>query len=868
MTTEAEALANVLVWSGDSPGWQRDALRRLAIEGSVDAAGLDQLVSICKGDSPAVPLEATHLRDPNRDQGEVYLRQVHGVRHVNALALDQRLTLHRVGLTIIYGDNGSGKSGYARILKRACRARMSGRGEEIIPDIYEAQPGTPSATIEYAVSGQNRSCSWQLGQPGDTALSAVSVFDSRTANIHVDETNDVAYTPLPLKLLATLAQLCKSVKDKLAAEITQLQTQTPQSVKTPTCSPTSKVGQLLARLAATTAPATVETLATLMQAEQDRLAQLTADLAGDPSRAARQLAALKTKVEGHIARLDELFAAISDNTVNELRQLATESGAARQAAAAASGALFAGEPLPHIGSEVWQSLWESARAYSVKAAYPERGFPVTDPGSVCVLCQQELSAQAADRLSRFEAFVRDDSQQRADAARVLYDDAVAAFAQSGLTLADLAAIVATVRDDLRQDALASDARRAGIHALWRHRQISRRHADAAAVIDAGIVALPRQALAEQVADLEARGEALAAEAGSPARAALIAERTELADRHWLNGIKPDVLAQIERLNQIKALETAQRDTTTNRITSKSTEIAQDLVTDALRAQFAREVASFDIAGLAVELRQQNSVQGVPRFKVALTRKPAASVGQVLSEGEHRCVALAAFMAELATTENRSGIVFDDPVSSLDHMHREAVAKRLIAEAANRQVIVFTHDLAFLFELNRAADEMHPKPQVAISSVSRGSDKAGFCRNEPPFKARRVIDITTSLTNQLANERYHFDQGNQDEWRDTVKSVAASLRDTWEIAVEEAVGHVIRRLSNEVKTPGLVKLTAITVADCESMRDGFGRCSELLHSAAPALNRPLPRPDALSDEINALSNWANNLRQRQTAARLA
>jgi hypothetical protein len=26
------------------------------------------------------------------------------------------------------------------------------------------------------------------------------------------------------------------------------------------------------------------------------------------------------------------------------------------------------------------------------------------------------------------------------------------------------------------------------------------------------------------------------------------------------------------------------------------------------------------------------------------------------------------------------------------------------------------------------------------------------------------DITASLTNQLANERYHFEQGNQDEWR--------------------------------------------------------------------------------------------------------
>ena len=372
---------------------------------------------------------------------------------------------------------------------------------------------------------------------------------------------------------------------------------------------------------------------------------------------------------------------------------------------------------------------------------------------------------------------------------------------------------------------------------------------------------------DQAAGIETRANALAAEAGSPARAALLAEQAELADRQWLGGIKADVLAEIERQKRIARLEAAQRDTATNRVTTKSTEIAQALVTDALRAQFAREVASFEIAGLAVELRQQNSVQGIPRFKVSLTRKPTAAVGQVLSEGEHRCVALAAFMAELATTESKSGIVFDDPVSSLDHMHREAVAKRLVAEAAHRQVIVFTHDLAFLFELNRAGDDAQPKPPVAISSISRGADKAGFCRSEPPFKARRVSDITTSVSNQLAGERYHFEQGNLDEWRKSVKSIAATLRDTWEIAVEEAVGHVIRRLSNEVKTPGLVKLTAITVADCEAMRDGFGRCSELLHSAAAALNRPLPRPEALTAEIDALAAWADSLRQRQGAARL-
>jgi hypothetical protein len=495
-------------------------------------------VTVCKGDSQALPLETGHLRDPSRDQGEVYLRQIHGVRHVNALAPDQRLTLHRVGMTIIYGDNGSGKSGYARILKKACRARMPSRIEEIIPDIYDAEPGTPSATIEYAIGGQNRTCAWQLGLATDIALSAVSVFDSRTANIHVDETNDVAYTPFPLKLLGALAQLCKSVKDKLAAEVAQIKAQTPEAIRTPVCSVETEVGTLLLRLTALTDPAAVEALATLSQTDQDRLAQLTADLAGDPARAARQLIALKTKVEGHIARLDRLFASISYDAANNLRRLAADSDAARQAAEAASSALFRDEPLPRIGSEVWQALWASARAFSDEEAYLDRHFPVTDPGSVCVLCQQELTPVAADRLSRFEAFVRDDSQQRAEAARAAYDTALATFEGESLSLAELGNIVATVRDELRQDALAMEIRSAALHALCRHRQIRRRHAILTATFDAPLVAYTRQGLSDQVADIEVRANALAAEAGSPARVALLAEKAELADRQWLVASSP------------------------------------------------------------------------------------------------------------------------------------------------------------------------------------------------------------------------------------------------------------------------------------------------------------------------------------------
>src|SRR5690606_31381417 len=134
--------------------------------------------------------------------------------------------------------------------------------------------------------------------------------------------------------------------------------------------------------------------------EQDRLAQITADLADDPTRTARQLATLKTKVEGYIASLDGLFTSISADNATNLRSLAASAEATRRAAEAASGALFRNEPLPQIGSEVWQALWESARVYSDEEAYVGQKFPVTTAGSVCVLCQQDLTPAAADRFNR------------------------------------------------------------------------------------------------------------------------------------------------------------------------------------------------------------------------------------------------------------------------------------------------------------------------------------------------------------------------------------------------------------------------------------------------------------------------------------
>ena len=98
----------------------------------------------------------------------------------------------------------------------------------------------------------------------------------------------------------------------------------------------------------------------------------------------------------------------------------------------------------------------------------------------------------------------------------------------------------------------------------------------------------------------------------------------------------------------------------------------------------------------------------------------------------------------------------------------------------------------------------------------------------------------------------------------MRGLQEQLRTTWERAVEEAVSPVLRRLGNKVSTGGLAKMTAINLADCQTMRDAFGRCSAVLHSEAAGLNKPLPAPDKVQAEITALKDWVESIDARQAA----
>jgi len=865
-SNEAAALADILKWSVDLPGWQRDALRRLCSQTKLEPADIAALVAVCKGSNSAAPLDASHIRDPAANHAVVSLSALHGLSNVNALAPGERLSFGKTGLTVIYGDNGAGKSGYARVLKQLCRAR-SPKGDTILPNIYTGAGGVPTASIDFFIGGQKRNATWNQGGAVDPMLSAVSVFDSRTANIHLENTNDLAYTPLPLRILAGLAQACQDVKAELSAEIHKLQQQTPVVLSKPECKPDTAVGKMIAGLSGKTKPEAIEKLAGLNAQEDARLQTLISDLARDPARTVRQLQAKETRINAVIEQISKLTAAASDQKRTALREAHGRLATARAAALAASVDLFAAEPLPYIGSDIWRALWDAARTYSREAAYTEKPFPVTDPDAHCVLCQQPLSEEAANRLSSFEAFVQNESKRREEEEAAAYAELLEQLSSHSFPMKDLPSFVTLIRDDVGKDELAKTIRRQIVQLSWRLRAVLRTHADEVLhTLPPDVIPTPEE-LRDVLDGIATRIEGLESEAGSPQRAALINERDGLADRKWLGVVQADVFAQIERRKAIEALEKARKDTTTNKITTQSARIAQALVTNRLRGRFATEVDKLGVAGLAIELQQAKTSAGVPFFQVRLINKPSEPVGKVLSEGEHRCVALAAFLAELSTIDAQSAIVFDDPVSSLDHLHRDRVAARLAEAGATRQVIVFTHDMAFLLLLDeacRATKDREATP-VAYRLISRGTDNSGFCHQDPPASVMPLDKVVDGMKAHLANVKIHHERGDQAKWLREVTSFQDQLRTCWERAVEEVVGPVIRRLSRKIDTTGLIKLTILTDTDCATMREAFGRCSALLHSQPGEINPRLPSASVIECEISALANWIDDIRARQEKA---
>lgn len=855
--TEAAAFADLVKWSEDRHAWQRDVLRRLIQNGSVTAQDIEELSSICLDPKAVcIPVDTTHITAGAASTDPITLRAVRAPTGINALASDQALEFACKGLTIIYGDNGSGKSGYVRILKHACRSRD---GKVVILRDVEDTSSTPqSATITLARGDVTEDFAWTPDGAGHADLPSVSIFDSRSANIHVEKTNAVAYIPQPMQVLEALATACDEVRAKLAAKQATIRAQTPKAISAPSLRDDTAAGQFVRQLSAKSSVAQLKLLATLSETESKRLTSLEADFAQDPKRAVERLRNQAARLRDGADKLHGMVDSASDAAFKTRDGLVATHATKAEAAAAASKSLFAASPLPDVGKEAWRTLWEAARRYADDVAYPDNTFPEAEPDKdLCVLCQQPLSTEAITRRLTFEEFVKGSTRAEEEAAAAAVAAARKAASATRMPCSAIHQLYALIATELGDKALALDIRNAALTAAWRLRALLR-----GKPAPAPQVAAPTARVDALHKDLVDRADQLSADQNSQAYKSLLQEFRELKDREQLTPILADIEAEIDRRKELVAIEKALKETAKNAITTKNKDLSDQLVTNALRGRFAREIEKLQLSRMPVELRKKDQ-KAVSYFQVALVEKPDDPVGEIFSEGEHRCVALAAFLAELVTSKRYSGIVFDDPMSSLDHIHRRAVAARLVEEAAHRQVIIFTHDLAFLYELRREA-EAKDCP-TAYQTVRRRIDRPGYVAAELPDKAKSGLQLTNALRSELKSAKPHYDGWNDTKRTTFAKGVIAQLREAWEQGVADFIRPVLGRFDNHVKAGSLFKLAVLTSQDVTDVMSARSRLSEELHASAGTLNPETVQHSELLNEVAKLEAWLQDIAKRQKDA---
>ena len=523
-----------------------------------------------------------------------------------------------------------------------------------------------------------------------------------------------------------------------------------------------------------------------------------------------------------------------------------------------SDSLFAEAPLLGVGSDTWRCLWEAARSYSDEVAYPARRFPAPVDDELCVLCQQPLDDGAKYRQSSFETFVKGAAQKAAENTAREFRDYRQELASARMSPTDIRALVTLLKTELDRPAIASEVRRSALIAAWRMRALLAGAGEPAAHVPVPIEGL--KTLRKDVAD---RAKALSGGTHDAERQALVLEHRELKDRQALAAIAEDVRAEIERQVEIAALRKVEKTCGTGAkrlITTKNKDLSEKLVTDALRGRFGREVEKLRIGSMPIELRKVRDRAAQSFFKVALVGKPSEPIGEILSEGEHRCVALAAFLAELVTSRDYSGIVFDDPMSSLDHRYRRRVAKRLVEEAAHRQVIVFTHDLTFLFELQREAGAAGE--EVHYQNVHRVQSKPGHVSNDLPIDAKAAWPMAEALRSELKTVRSDFDK-----WPEARRSLFADgfigkLRKAWEQGIADLIQPVMSRFNSQIKGSSLHKLAIVNEADVIAVRSARARLSEDLHASPETINPSETTHAELLEELKKLEGWLKDVKERQ------
>lgn len=753
-------------WANISDEWVRLLVAEVLVSGrTVGASTVEkayklfrQEKALDKRELPTVPKLDVEARQ-DESAPPLSLIRLSEVRGVNALVPGAIIEPHE-GLTILYGENGTGKTGYSRVFKALANSRTA---DTILGDIEADTAEAQTAKLEFKLGDDEQTLSWS-GERGASPFTRMSIFDSPAVSTHVDDDLDYVYTPVSLALFNHVSAAIQAVTSEIDTAITALGTDSSGLLTR--FQRGSSIYPLIETLGASTGLAELKAKAATgetVEADLDSLTQAVAALRANTLSAQITVLKAEQRVLAQAATAADALVSFDSKAYNDAltkrAQLATDYETFRIE-------LFAAADLPADPDDTWSDFIEAGETY--RQHLTELGAHDSDR---CLYCRQSLLDPARDLLSRYSTYLED--KISADIRDT--DSLLARFKQeaAGIEGKDCAQFVDEYQAEEEQPSYFAQ-----VEAIE-----GARSALASAVADSKPASLTIADILTQLktdvdAALKTAEEGITTlEAQQQNRTQLLAEKqtelVELKDAVELGTSWPLIEGQVRSAKEADQLKTLKRplSSLTRAVTALAKTTSDQLINQSFDALFLEECDALRAPTLKLQFVGR---EGRAHRRKVLSGKHKPS--RVLSEGEQKVLALADFLAEARLAGITAPVIFDDPVSSLDHRRINEVAQRIAALADNNQVIVFTHDILFattllsLFEKSKRCVYFQITDENGKGQVTRASG--------PRIDSLSAIKKRITGTIQAAKSQ-------EGEVRDALVRVAYSHVRAWcEVFTEE------------------------------------------------------------------------------------
>lgn len=842
-----------LINSKGKPAWWRYTLTQAIELGELTLNELETAYSLAKMEFglEAVSTDYDLLTVEAKATGyyaeveENKLLSVGNTKYVSTLAPEKKLAFSPKGLTVIYGNNGAGKSSYAKILKNACLTR--GEAPEIKHNVFDSRGGVPVAEIEIESNGKVELVSWSLSSEADPRLKSIRVFDSQSSNHYLSKSDNLDYKPAALKLLDELLKASSYIADKAKDEERQYAAFNVLPQMNAGTSPSSL--QITSKLKLEDVDSLCATAKEILELKELRreVVELTNN---SPQILKERYRKRKARALPLQSFLTSLVNSLSSKSIEQYEVAYQKKEQTKLAALEISKETFSELPVENIGSEHWLVMWQAAKTF-IQSMEEPKSFPPKQ-GEHCPTCLQEVDDATASRLVSFDDYLRSSLQKDADIAAKTWEAELRKVKDLNLSTVPYDAILNEIKEKDEElgkqfDSLLKQLNIRVAALLKDEPEFVKCELDSGALTTLNSLIAKLDVAEKSVLDDEKKAAVIK----------LKQKRIfEIEDKEKIATARQQIKSEIEKAKKREAYDKVKRSTSTASLTRLNNEICSSGTIGRMQEFFNAELEKLGFNHFEVNALTKGA-KGNQKYSIQLPENKA-SVVDIASEGEQKCISLAGFFAELSTDNRQSAIIFDDPVNSLDHIWRSKFARRIVEESNSRQVIVFTHDLPFMKMIQEVADN------VTIKAVTRSRNVTGIPLESAPWDALKTIARIGILKDSAVRARKAADESFE-EYQTQAGFIYGRMRETWERLIEEwLIRGVVERFNREVKTQSCRYLVDIDEIDIETINSAIGKCSTYMHGhdMSEEVAGVFPDIDELDQDIASLEQYLVNLKKRR------